>query len=208
MNLDELKTAWLEYDSRLQATEEINQKVIASMIRERSVSRIAGISRRYTGMICLFLFYTVCLAFCFFGNPFDYTSRAQYLPLAALTLSCIGMAIFLFRARLSLNEVSLDRQNLQEALLQIIAVYVKYRGFLKYTVMVTFFSSILLSFSRIITDIPKYGVWPAVFSVLVFCALIVFSFYYAGKKPNWPNLGEEEKGFRADLEELRELNPQ
>ncbi|SMC71241.1 hypothetical protein [Pedobacter nyackensis] len=208
MNLDELKTAWREYDSRLAATEEINQKVIASMIRERSVSRIARIRRHYTGMICLFLFYTVFLAFCFFGNPFDYTSRAQYIPLAALMLSCIVMAIFLFRARIALKKISLDKQNLQESLLQIIAVYLKYRRFFRYTVIFMFSSSVLISFGRIIVDIPKYGIESIVFSALVFCALLVFSFYYAGKKPEWPNLGKEEKGLRADLEELKELNPQ
>lgn len=208
MNLDELKTAWQEYDSRLTATEEINQKVIASMVRERSASRIARIRRRYTEMICLFLFYTVCFACCFFGNPFDYIFPAQYLPLVALILSCILMVIFLFRARIALKKISLDRQNLQEALLQIIAVYVKYKKSLRYTVMVTFFSSVLLSFSHIIAEIPKYGIRSTVFSALLFCAMMAFSFYYTRKKPEWPNLGEEEKGFRADLEELKELNPQ
>jgi len=206
MNLDELKIAWREYDSRLAATEEINQKVIASMIRERSVSRIARIRRRYTGMICLFLFYTVFLGFCFFGNPFDFAFAAQYLPLAALTLSCIVMAIFLFRARIALKKITLDKKNLQEALVQTIAVYVRYRKFLKYTVMVMFFSSILLSFC--IAKIPEYGTWTTFFSALLFCGVIALSFYYAGKKPEWPNSGEEEKGFRADLEELKELNPQ
>jgi len=206
MNLDELKTAWREYDSRLAATEEINQKVIASMIRERSVSRIARIRKRYTGMICLFSFYTVFLGFCFFGNPFDFAFAAQYLPLAALMLSCIVMAFFLLRARIALNEVSLDKQNLNEALVQIISVYVKYGKFLKYTVMVMFFSSILLSFS--IAKIPEYGTWITVFSALLFCAVIVFSFYYAGKKTDWLNSGKETEGFRADLEELKDLNPQ
>jgi uncharacterized membrane protein YjjP (DUF1212 family) len=208
MNLDELKTAWLEYDRRLQATEEINQKVIASMIRERSGSRIARIRKRYTEMICLFMFYAVCLTFCFFGNPFDYTSRAQYLPLAALILSCIVMVIFLFRARMALKEISLDRQNLQESLLHIIAVYVKYRRLMRCTVIFMFCSSMLLSFGRIIIHIPKSGISGAIISILCLAAVMVFSYYYAGKKPQWPNLGEEEKGFKADLEELKELNPQ
>lgn len=205
MNLDELKTAWQEYDSRLSATEEINQKVIVSMIRERSVSRIARIRRSYTGMICLFLFYVVCLTGCFFGNPFDYSFPAQYLPLAALTLSCVVMAVFLVRARIALKKISLDRQNLQEALLQVIAVYVKYRKSFKYTIIMTFCSSIMLSLSRIIVRIPESGISAAIFSILSFCAMLVFSYYYARKKPEWPNLGEEEKGLRADIEELNDF---
>jgi len=205
MNLDELKTAWQEYDSRLAATEEINQKVIVSMIRERSVSRIARIRRRYMEMICLFLFYVVCLTCCFFGNPFDYTSPAQYLLLAALTSSCIVMAIFLFRARRALKKISLDRQNLQEALVQVLAVYAKYRKSFKYTIILTFCCSVSLSLSHIIVQIPESGISAAIISLLAFCVVMVFAYYYGGKKPEWPNLGEEEKGLRADIEELRDF---
>jgi FtsH-binding integral membrane protein len=205
MNLDELKTVWKEYDSRLSATEEINRKVITSMIRERSVSRIARIRRSYTGMICLFLFYVACLTCCFFGNPFDYSFPAQYLPLVALTLSCIVMAVFLVRARIALKEISLDRQNLLEALLQVITVYVKYRKSFKYTIIMTFCSSVMLSLSRIIVRIPESGISAAIFSMLSFCGILVFSYYYARKKPEWPNLGAEEKGLRADIEELKDF---
>lgn len=209
MNLDELKTAWKEYDSRLAATEEINQKVIASMIRERSVSRVARIRRRYTEMLCLFLFYTVCLGSLFFGNPFDYNSPAQYTPLAVLALCCVLMVIFLFRARMALKEIGLDRQNLQEALVQIIAVYAKYKKSFRYIISMMFYSSILLSLSHIIAKIPESGMLWAIFSLLIFSALIGFSYYYAGKKTNdWPDLGKEEKGLYADLDELKELNVQ
>ena len=116
------------------------------------------------------------------------------------------MAILLFRARIVLKNISLDKQNLQEALVQTIAVYAKYRSFLKRTVRAMFFASILLSFS--IAKIPEYGTWTVVLFALVFCVGIGFSFYYGGKKLQWDNLGEEEKGFQADLEELKELNPQ
>lgn len=205
MNLDELKTVWQEYDSRLAATEEINQKVIASMIRERSVSRIARIRRRYAEMICLFLFYVVCLTGCFFGNPFDYSSSFQYLLLAALTLSCFLMAIFLFRARIALKKISLDTKNLQEALGQVITVYARYRKNFKYTIIVTFCFSLLLSLSRTIIRIAESGISAAILSVISFCVIIGFSYYYAGKKSEWPDLGTEEKGLRADIEELKDF---
>lgn len=206
MNLDELKTAWREYDSRLVATEEINQKVIASMIRERSVSRIARIRRQYSVMIGLFLFYTICLGCCFFGNPFDFTSSAQFAPLKALMIIYIVIAILLFMARMALNKISLDKQNLHGALVQIIAVYARYRRILKRLVRAACFSSLLLSLS--ISKIPGYGIGTSVFSALLLCGVILFSFYYVGKKPEGASLGEEEKGFREDLEELKELNPQ
>lgn len=209
MNLDELKTAWQEYDSRLAATEEINQKVIASMIRERSVSRVARIRRRYTEMLCLFLFYAVCLTGFFFGNPFDYTFPAQYIPLAAIVLCCILMVVFLFRARMALKEIGLDRQNLQEALVQIIEVYAKYRKSFRYIIITMFCSSMLLNLLRIIAKIPESGILEAVYSLLIFSAMMGFVWFYAGKKKSsWPDLAKEEKGLKADLEELKELKSQ
>ncbi|MDR6783852.1 DMSO reductase anchor subunit [Pedobacter africanus] len=209
MNLDELKTAWQEYDNRLTATEEINQKVIASMIGERSVSRVARIRRRYMEMLCLFLFYTVCLTGFFFGNPFDYTFPVQYIPLAAIVLCCILMVIFLFRARMALKKIELERQNLEGALVQVIAAYAKYRKSFRYIIILLFCSSMLLNLSRIIAKIPESGILEAVYSFLIFAALMGFAWFYAGKKTNgWPDLGKEEKGLYADLEELKELNAQ
>lgn len=208
MNLDELKTAWQQYDSRLASTEEINRKVIISMIRERSVSRIARIRRRYSELLYLFGFYSVILPFTLIGDPFDYTLAVQYVPPVLLIISCILMVIFLIKARAALRQTNLEKQNLQEALVQIIAVYVKYRTALKYTVRIVSISSILLVLSHILINIPQSGIWVAVVSVLLFCALLCYSYYYTGKDPKWRQLGEEEKGFRADLEELKELNPQ
>jgi hypothetical protein len=36
MNLDELKTVWKEYDKKLQSTKAIHERIIGSMITERS----------------------------------------------------------------------------------------------------------------------------------------------------------------------------
>lgn len=203
MNLDELKTAWQVYDSRLMATEEINHKVIISMIRERSVSRISRIRNRYTEMICLFLFYVICYIWIFFGDPSIYTSRLQYLLLAAFMLSCIAISVSLLRARIILKKISLDRENLWEALVHVITVYAKYKKINKYMIIVILCSTLLLILLGIINDISETGMSGAISSVLCLCALMAFSYYYAGKKPEWPNLEEEEKGLRADMEELK-----
>lgn len=204
MNLDELKTAWQVYDSRLMATEEINHKVIISMIRERSVSRISRIRNRYTEMICLFLFYVICYICLFFGDPSIYTSRLQYLLLATFMLSCIAISVSLFRARILLKKISLDRENLWEALVHVITVYEKYKKINKYMIIVVLCSTLLLILLGIINDISETGMSGAISSVLCLCALMVFSYYYAGKKPEWPNLEEEEKGLKADMEELKD----
>ena len=209
MNLDELKTAWQEYDSRLAATEEINQKVIASMIRERSVSRVARIRRRYTEMLCLFLFYAVCLTGFFFGNPFDYTSIIQYLPLTGLTLGSILMVVFLFRARLAIQKVNVERHNLNEALEQIILVYVSYRKIFKYITSFVFLSAVLINLSFLPGIIANRGLWMAVLMMsVVYLTLFICFYYFYFKRKIHLKEGKEEKGLKADLEELKELKSQ
>jgi hypothetical protein len=56
MNLEELKSAWQVFDKKIQSTQAINEKLIESMIRERSMSRVSGNQKT----IPFFLSYAHC----------------------------------------------------------------------------------------------------------------------------------------------------
>ena len=203
MNLDELKTAWLEYDSRLQATEEINHKIIVSMIKERSVSRTARIQNRYGVMLALFLFYSVCFPAAIVGNVFDYKTVIEFVPLILLTLACFTMVFFLLKARAKLKQVELEEWNLQQALEQIIVVYVKYRQILRSAVVITQVASVMTILSFLPRRIQGNGFWQGILSLLVPCVIVLVCLYVMRKRGG--KVEDIEKGFRSDLAELKEL---
>jgi low affinity Fe/Cu permease len=203
MNLDELKTVWLEYDRRLQATEEINQKIVVSMIRARSVSRIARIRRFYFGLIALFLFYSVCFIFCLIGNPFDYTTGFEFVPLALLTSCSLVLVVILLKANLNLKKMALEGMNLQQALEEIIVVYSRYRQMMKYAVAMMQASSVMVILSFLPRRIPEAGLGMALLTTFSPLIVLLVYFYFA-KKGGWKP-GDAEKSLRADLAELKEF---
>ena len=204
MDLDELKTAWKVYDRRLQATEEINQKVVISMIKARSVSRLAKLQQRYTSMIALFLFYLCCFIACLIGNPFDYVRPVEYVPLVLLNLCCALLVVLLFRARLRLKTAELEGMNLQQALEQIIQIHVSYRQLLRYTVGLLQASCMMIILSFLPRRISEMGAGMAMM-VTCFPLIVLAAYFYSMKKRGW-KAEDVEKGFRADLAELKELS--
>ena len=55
MELEELKTAWGVYDKKIMSTQTITQKLIESMIKERSVSRVERLKKQYFAFFALLI---------------------------------------------------------------------------------------------------------------------------------------------------------
>ena len=79
MNLEELKSAWQVYDQKLRSSQAINEKIIFSMIRERSNSRISSIKRDNMLLLLLMFLEFFFLIAVFAGNPFDFDYLWQFL---------------------------------------------------------------------------------------------------------------------------------
>lgn len=203
MNLDELKTAWMEYDSRLQATEEINHKIIVSMIKERSISRTVRIQRRYGEALALFLLYSIGLLALIVENVFDYTTTIEFIPLVLLNLTCFAMVFFLISARSNLKKVELEGSSLQQALEQMIVVYVKYRQILRAAIVITQIASAMIILSFLPRRIEDSGFLQGILSILIPGVIMLVCIYVM--RSRGAKVGDVEKGFRADLVELKEL---
>lgn len=201
MNIDELKSVWLEYDSKLKSTEALSSEALHSLIRQRSVSRLAGIQRQYALLIMLFVFYCFALGAVFIGNPFDYDHIWEFLPLVVLMICCVLMVFLLLRARSGLKKNNPGKQNLQEALQKIIGAYAGYKKGLNYTTIVIFVSSLLFPLSFLPRKMAQTGMGQALFFT-VLPLLILLAVYFLAKKKGWMNRRDEEQAFRSDLEEL------
>src|SRR4051812_24809303 len=90
MNVDELKTAWQSLDRKLHATESLNERLITSIVTERSGNRFQAVRRSY---LIGFVWLCLCLIAGFaviFGNPFGYEYALQYIP---MLIYCIGLMV-------------------------------------------------------------------------------------------------------------------
>ena len=204
MNLDELKTTWKEYDRKLQSTQAINEKIINSMIAERSKGRFDKVRRQY---ILSVTWMFICFAFgvlVIFTNPFDYDAKAQFIPIAIFASGLVILMGGLISRYRALRKITFSHHNIAEALQKIITVYERPRRFLYYTVVLFLFSQIVLfPLSFVPRNIDAMGLWPALAEVLIpiSVALIMLAIAYkfgAFKVRHVDN-------FREDLTELEEL---
>lgn len=168
MNLDELKTAWRVYDQKIKASQTINEKLIESMIKEKSMSRVATIKGHYIGFFALLTIEFILMIAILAGNPFDFTFRWQYIPYILLAAG-IGVAFFnLLHLYRKLNP-ALSNNSIGVFLKSILETYEKNKVFEKW------FGVIFLSIGIVIplSFLPKKLAHNTLFAALIETAIMM-----------------------------------
>lgn len=121
-NFEELQTAWKAFDKKWAAQKTLSEKLILSIISERSGSTLTAMGRKNLIMAALFLFYAVFFAACIAGNAFDYEQPLFYLPLSVQGITCFVFAVLLWKVYRNINNIQLSRENLAAGLRKVIHV--------------------------------------------------------------------------------------
>ena len=203
MNIDELKIAWKEYNTKLQSTQLLNERMITSMIGERSRSRISRAQRSYIGAL-IYMF--VVLAFCvgvFFGNPFDFTNWYQYVFVGCFVVCILIFIISLMTILAELGRIDIAQENLDASLKKIISVYERPRKLAYRTGLVVLIAAVLFPLSFLPKSIQSHGVFMGIVLQVVPILLSILLIYGASKLGAFKDrFGEK---FKEDLRELNEL---
>jgi len=207
MNIDDFKTMWKEYDRKIDESTAIHEKLMTSIIANRSDNRFTSVKRIYQLRaawigICLLVGSLVII-----GNPFDYTHTVQYVPMMVFSLSLVVFLIDIILSYRALNKISVTSQNVRESLRSIIAIYEKPRKFVGY-VLVTFLCSQLLMFPLTFLPVAKGVDWslqlPKMIVPVSAGILTVVVGYLLGAFRS--SGGEKFKGDLAELESLKRLS--
>jgi hypothetical protein len=121
-NFEELQAAWKACDKKWAAQKALSEKLVLSMIGERSGSVLAAMGRKNLAMSALFLFYTVFFGACIAGNAFDYEQPVFYIPLSVQGITCLVFAVLLWKVYRNINNVHLSREDLATGLRKVIRV--------------------------------------------------------------------------------------
>ena len=122
INFDDIQAAWTAYDRKLASQKTLSEKLIVSMIRERSGSTLAVMGRKNLIMAALFLLYTVFFTACIAGNAFDYTHPLYYIPLVIQGITCFVFFMLLLNVYNNISKVQLSHEDLAGGLRKVIRV--------------------------------------------------------------------------------------
>jgi hypothetical protein len=210
MNLEELKQSWKEMDQRLLHTQQLNEKIIVSMITTRSTERFTAVRRNY---IIGLLWITVCLSVgvaILLGNPFDYTLRIQFAPVAIYIICLTAILFNMIQSYLRLNKIDIQENNIDASLIKIIAVYEKPNRLMHYVLSLFFFSSaVLFPLSFLPKDLADATWWSALSARLIpisiSCLLLFLAYKLGAFKPRSVSKFKGDLGtLQSMLAELRE----
>lgn len=204
MSIDELKTAWTKYDQRLQATSELNDRIITSMIAERSEKRFENVKRTYRfRFLLLALWFSVSIAV-LAGNPFDYRYLWQYTPTVIFAVCLVVIAIILWTLYRKLEAVQISRSNISTALKEIIKVYERPKHFMKIIVYMFLITQVVLfPFSFLPTNAEQMEFWSLIGNKILPIAVNILVLFFAYKLGVFKERNEGK--FKADLIELEQL---
>ncbi|MBA4053283.1 MAG: hypothetical protein C0490_01085 [Marivirga sp.] len=203
MNLDELKTAWRDYDRKLQSTQLINERIITSMITERSRSTW-GQARRYYifGFVSTSFWFLLGIAV-LIGNPFDYQDIIQYTPIAVMSLCFLAFLILFIINYRKLDSINIHHDNLDASLKKIIKLYEKPRKLLTGVLYIYLVAAFAFPISFLSQKIARTGVWEAILDTLIPMAISAALLLIASKLGAFKE--RHKLKFEKNLNELQEL---
>lgn len=203
MNLDELKSAWQVYDKKLQASQAINEKIIVSMIKERSSSRISKIRRENTFLLLMMIVEFVFLIAILAGNPFDFDFLWQFVPYFFLIIGNLMAIGVLFKVH-QMIKTEITDTNLSFFLNKIIDGYEKNKQAEKWFGLIMFVSGCLTIFSFLPHKFANKTLSMAILDTLIPLGICAAIYFVAIKLGAFKNRKSEE--FKKDLQELESLS--
>jgi hypothetical protein len=204
MNIAELKSAWNEYDDKLRAVHSINDKIILSMIRERSKSRFSRIENMYRLSLILNTIWILIITATLLTNPFDFNHPAQYIPMIIVDLSLFIFSGISIISYLELRKVNLYRFSLEESLKKIIPIFEKPWKYIQRNTILIMAAATSFPLSFLPRAIETVGLWKALIYELSPIIVVVIVIYFISQKTGLLNERYASK-FKTDLDELREL---
>ncbi len=203
MNLEELKSAWQVYDQKLTFSQKINERIVFSMIRERSNSRLSKMKRE-NRLLMLFMFFEffVLLAV-FIGNPFDFVYLWQYIPFLFLLIGNLMAIVMLFKVYKMIN-VDITGIDLSSFLIQLIQSYERNKKTEGWFGAIMFVSGCLTIFSFLPNKLAQKTLSLALLDTFIPLFICILIYYIAFKLGAFKNKKSEE--FKKDLQELQEFS--
>ena len=202
MELEQIKTAWEQYNKKLELSQRLNEQLLLSMLRERSRSRVSKIRRSNSIYMALMILNLVILTAIFAGNPFDFKYGLQYVPYGFLAIGVIMAMVTLFKSFKSFD-VNMNNISLDAFLKRTIDGYEKNKKMEKWFGIIIFSSGVLTALSFLPKKLENKELWPALGETALSMVITILIYMIAIKAGAFKSRNRE--GFENDLKESNEL---
>ncbi len=202
MTIEQLKTAWTEFDQKLAKSQRLNDQLISSMLKERSHSRVEKIRRNNSLYLLLMCLNIGLIAAIFAGNPFDFIYAVQFIPYGLLAIGVLLAITYLLKCLQSLKSNMIDT-NLQGFLRNTIAAYEKNKKIQQWFGIFIFAAGTLTALSFLPKKLEHKSAGLAIGETVLMMTITVAIYFVAYKLGAFKT--REKEGFENDLKEWTAL---
>ena len=211
MNLDELKNSWKEYDTRLQSMQTLNEKLIVSLIKEKSKSRLSNVKRKYLIGIFYMAAWLILGGLIIVINPFDYKHTLEYIPMGVYCLSISILILVMIGTYQKLKNVEINQDSINNSLDRILEVTSKYENpnkLASWTIRLLLISTtVLFPFSFLSRRIEKVGLLNGVVDTIIPILISSLILFIAHKLGVFKDVNSEKfKEYQREFKELKGLS--
>lgn len=202
MNIESLKAEWSILDQKIEASQKINERLIESIIKEKSLSRVTRIKNQYHGFFIMLVVEIILMIAILAGNPFDFTYKIQFLPYVILGAGILVAFINLLSLYKKLNP-KLAAKNVGHFLEQVIDNYEKNKKFEKWFGYIFLSIGLMMPLSFLPQKLDRNPVYLAVGETLLMMCITLVLYLVAFRLGAFENRHTDK--FREYLAELNDL---
>ncbi|MES2733944.1 MAG: hypothetical protein V4714_19510 [Bacteroidota bacterium] len=158
MNLDELKLTWQAYDEKIRTTQQLGEKLVLTLIKDKSKGTLSKLARELRWVMLLFTGLILFLVAAIVGNAFDFTGWLSYLPMGMYLLLSTYALIILLKEYRNIQSVNLTKENLRECLQLLIRSHEHYFVAMGKIWQLCMIAGVLFGISLILRKVDDYGI--------------------------------------------------
>lgn len=155
MELDEFKMIWKAYDQKLEATQQLGQKLLQLMLQNRSQHTVDKMLRELRPVFAILSGVVVFFSAVIAGNAFDYTRPIHYVPACLYMIVAIVGLYMSIQHRNNLRNTQLLTHDLYQTLTDIIALRLRHTRLMKWVWMSIMLAGSMVMLPTIARKLPE-----------------------------------------------------
>lgn len=155
MELDEFKMIWKAYDQKLDATQQLGQKLLQLTLQNRSQSTIDKMLRELRPVFAILSGVVVFFSAVIAGNAFDYTRPIHYVPACLYMIVAIVGLYRSMQHRNNLRNKQLLTHDLYQTLTDIITLRLRHTKLMKWVWMSIMLAGSMVMLPTIARKLPE-----------------------------------------------------
>ncbi|GAB3964845.1 hypothetical protein GCM10028806_03020 [Spirosoma terrae] len=202
MELDEFKMIWKAYDQKLDATQQLGQKLLQLTLQNRSQSTIDKMLRELRPVLAILSGVVVFFSAVIAGNAFDYTRPIHYVPACLYMIVAIVGLYMSIQHRNNLRNKQLLTHDLYQTLTDIITLRLRHTRLMKWVWMSIMLAGSMVMLPTIARKLPE-GWLNTLFLLLIPVGITTLSIGLASMAGMFKDLYVDE--LREQMNELETL---